>query len=106
MERIFSWTVDAVLALGLCAFVLWAGFSRLHIDAPNRAGGKRTHEDALSISQGKHRFGIVNYTHTPNGSTYILVPFAKAGWKTKEQLRRVPVVISALRGPSRQKIRR
>jgi|GEM_PF-1367306 len=88
--------LNIIFSLIIFCFILYSGFSRLHIDAANSSGGNRIHKDSISISQGKHRFGIVSYTHTPNGSAYILVPFAKIGWNTKEQFRRVPVVISAL----------
>ncbi|MCB4756393.1 MAG: hypothetical protein LHV69_05060 [Elusimicrobia bacterium] len=52
--------------------------------------------DADKIFHGMHSFGIVEYTHYPNGSSYILIPFLAMGvpnqWLT---LRLIPLITSA-----------
>jgi hypothetical protein len=51
--------------------------------------------DAIAISQGQSRFGIVGYCHFPNGPIYALVPLVLMGFPD-ESLRMLPMIFSSL----------
>jgi hypothetical protein len=53
-------------------------------------------DDARSILKGIHKFGIVYYTHYPNGPSYLLLLPMKYGLSTDKSLRVVPVAFSAI----------
>ncbi|MFO0415965.1 MAG: hypothetical protein ACK5Y6_01635 [Pseudomonadota bacterium] len=52
--------------------------------------------EAGSIVAGKHSYGIVDYTHYPNGPTYMILLPLKLKMSTVRSLRVVPLYISAL----------
>ena len=51
--------------------------------------------DARMIAAGAHRFGIVEYTHYPNGPAYALAPAIKLGVRELDSLRIIPIIFSS-----------
>jgi len=52
--------------------------------------------DARMIAAGAHRFGIVEYTHYPNGPAYALAPAIKLGVRELDSLRIIPIIFSSI----------
>lgn len=52
--------------------------------------------EAASIARGAHSYGIVQYTHFPNGPQYVIALLMKAGIQQPKSFRIVPLVFSAL----------
>jgi 2-polyprenyl-3-methyl-5-hydroxy-6-metoxy-1,4-benzoquinol methylase len=79
----------ALLALALSACVGWRLLGRVNTDPFSE---RYAYGDALSISEGRHKFGIVTpeNMHYPNASSYFLVPWIKLGVRDPAPLRRVP----------------
>jgi hypothetical protein len=81
----------------LFAITLLIGIIHLQNVPTDPSAEKQSVEDAISIANGNHHFGIVQYSHYPNGPIYILVPFFKlnASLRNYETSRFIPLIISA-----------
>lgn len=89
--------ISLVTAICLLFFALafHRGVSRLELRGTDEYSERQALGDARSIAKGEHRFGIVQYTHYPNGPSYMLVPSLKWGITDRKSLRMVPVIFSA-----------
>jgi len=52
--------------------------------------------ETKKLVDGEHSYGIVEYTHYPNGPQYVLTLMTKGGVTEKRRLRGAPVVFSSL----------
>ena len=96
MNRKFLFILDLVLSISIASFVFYAGAMQIKIDTPDASSDNIAYNEAIKISQGRHKCGIVHITHYPNGHTYVLLPFVKIGLNGKEQLRWVPIACLTL----------
>ncbi len=53
-------------------------------------------DEMLALISGRHRYGIVDNSHYPNGPGYILLPFMKMGFTELRQLRWIPFFVSII----------
>lgn len=87
IARIF---LAGLVAIGF-AFAVWRGsLSHVYLTSDS----SRTIAVANAIATGRERWGLVDYTHHPQGSAYVLVPIIKAGYP--DLVQRVPLLISCL----------
>jgi hypothetical protein len=88
--------ISGLLALGITGTGAREGL--LNREKRPTDGGSETQaiNDARSIYSGNHRYGIVNYTHYPNGPSYMLLLPLSIGQSDTRDFRVVPVIFSAI----------
>lgn len=84
----------AMLVVSCVAF--GAGYSVLEHRPTDPVSEQLAVSEAKSISEGKHSYGIVRYTHYPNGPQYMLVPLMKMGIQQPTELRVMPLIFSSI----------
>ncbi|MCB4756510.1 MAG: hypothetical protein LHV69_05685 [Elusimicrobia bacterium] len=86
------------LLLAAGAALLCGGLGFLFLGKVNMDSGSEVQalRDAIAIAGGHHRFGIVSYTHYPNGPAYLLLPFLRYQIIPLFQFRLIPLTVSAL----------
>jgi hypothetical protein len=89
-----------ILLLSVCVMSSWLawnrGFASLELSFTDPVSERQAVDDAKSILNGTHKFGIVSYTHYPNGPSYLLLLPMKYGLSTDRSLRVVPIAFSAI----------
>jgi hypothetical protein len=84
----------SIICVLFAALASYRGFAFKEQRVTDEYSESQAFNDALSISRGEHRYGLVNYTHYPNGPSYILVVPMKMGVLNRSTLRTIPVVVS------------
>lgn len=88
-----------VLIVGCVLVILFAfanGQSALQVKQTDPFSESQAISDARNIFAGKHRFGIVEYCHFPNGPSYMLLPSLALGIDSQAALRLVPLAFSSV----------
>lgn len=83
-----------IVCLLFATLASYRGFAFKERRVTDEYSESQAFNDALSISRGEHRYGLVNYTHYPNGPSYMLVLPMKMGVLDRGTLRSIPVVFS------------
>ncbi len=91
--RIFLSIVAGVVLFSM-AFQL--GTQALEKRPTDEESERLTIREARKLASGEHSYGIVEYTHYPNGPQYVLALMMKAGVEEARQLRSAPLIFSAL----------
>ncbi len=91
MKRIVLFSLACILFAALA----WSrGIDRIERAVTDETSERQALHDANKIAAGDHKLGIVQYTHFPNGPSYILLLPIKMGIKDPRELRVVPVAFS------------
>ncbi len=77
-------------------FALYTGFHFLETRATDPISEQLTIREAKKIALGEHSYGIVEYTHYPNGPQYVMALLMRAGIHESRNLRMAPLIFSAL----------
>lgn len=76
-----------------CAVIAIINIEEVDTDSVSE---NQIYNDMIMLLDGKGAYGIISYSHFPNGSGYILLPFLFLFKLSKTQLRFLPVVLFAL----------
>jgi hypothetical protein len=80
----------------LCVVVsFWIGVASLGKIVPGGPAERESFREAPLIARGDHSYGIVAYTHYPNGPVYILAAMIALGMSVDE-MRMVPIGFAAV----------
>ncbi len=89
-------SLAALLAAALAGCVsLFTGYSALESVPTGPYSERIVLEEASRMAEGDHRFGIVEYSHYPNGPTYIVAMLRPLDLRVAT-LRLIPVAVMAL----------
>jgi len=87
--------LPAALVIALCLVSFAAGSMRIGAIKTGRHAENTAVKEALLMAEGQHRYGIVEYTHYPNGPIYALAAMTQLGL-SRRQARLLPIAVSAL----------
>jgi hypothetical protein len=96
--QLFRVQVLGVLIAFTIAAATWClGYQRLGAAETDPVSEQRAWQEAQTmVVQGQHRCGIVEYTHYPNGPTYIIALLRLTGVQRVASARLLPLTLSAL----------
>lgn len=88
--------VSLIAAATLFVMATQAGTRALEQRPTDEESERLTIREAKKLANGEHSYGIVEYTHYPNGPQYVLTAMMKAGIEEPKALRQAPLMFSAL----------
>jgi hypothetical protein len=91
--KIFLSTIAGVT---LFVMAVQSGTGALERRPTDDESERLTIREAKKLANGEHSYGIVEYTHYPNGPQYVLALMVKGGIEDRMRLRAAPLVFSAL----------
>ena len=89
-------SVSLIAATALFYIAMRQGLSALEQRPTDEVSERLAIREAEKLAIGEHSYGIVEYTHYPNGPQYVLTLMMNAGIREPRALRSAPLVFSAL----------